>query len=58
LIIVPCNKNSSPSSPLLKGADDQPIPSWGFIKKNCAISRQTFYINFSASRCGHPHSGH
>jgi hypothetical protein len=31
--IVPCNQNSSPSGPLLKGADGQPIPSWGFIKK-------------------------
>jgi hypothetical protein len=33
LSIVPCNQNSSPSGPLLKGADGQPIPSWGFIKK-------------------------
>ncbi len=32
LSIVPCNQNSSPSGPLLKGADGQPIPSWGFIK--------------------------
>jgi hypothetical protein len=58
LSIVPCNQNSSPSGTLLKGADGQPIPSWGFIKKNCAISRQAFYINFSASRCGRPDSGH
>jgi hypothetical protein len=27
LSIVPCNQNSSPSGPLLKGADGQPIPS-------------------------------
>ena len=33
LSIVPCNQNSSPSGPLLKGADGQPIPSWGFIEK-------------------------
>jgi hypothetical protein len=33
LSIVPCNQNSSPSGPLLEGADGQPIPSWGFIKK-------------------------
>ncbi len=33
LSIVPCNQNSSPSGPLLKGADGQPIPSWGFIQK-------------------------
>jgi hypothetical protein len=46
LSIVPCSQNSSPSGPLLKGADGQPIPFWGFIKKNCAISRQVFYINF------------
>jgi hypothetical protein len=26
----------------------------GFYPKNCAISRQTFYINFSASRCAGP----
>ncbi len=57
LSIVPCNQNSSPSGPLLKEADGQPIPSWGFIQKT-AISRQNFYINFSASRCGRPHSGH
>jgi hypothetical protein len=35
LSIVPCSQNSSPSGPLLKGADGQPIPSWGFIKKLC-----------------------
>jgi hypothetical protein len=35
LSIVPCNLNSSPSGPLLKGADGQPIPSWGFNKKMC-----------------------
>ncbi len=35
LSIVPCNQNSSPSSPLLKGAEGQPIPSWGFIQKLC-----------------------
>ncbi len=33
LSIVPCSQNSSPSGPLLKGADGQPIPSWGFIQK-------------------------
>ncbi len=56
LSIVPCNQNSSPSGPLLKGADGQPIPSWGVIQKT-AVSRQTFYINFSASRCGRPNYG-
>jgi hypothetical protein len=58
LSIIPCNQNSSPSGPLLKGVDGQPIPSSGFIKKICAISRQAFYINFSISHCGRPHSGH
>jgi hypothetical protein len=33
LSIVPCSQYSSPSGPLLKGADCQPIPSCGFIKK-------------------------
>jgi hypothetical protein len=33
LSIVPCTKTSSPSGSLLKGADGQPIPSWGFIQK-------------------------
>jgi hypothetical protein len=35
LSIVPCNQNSSPSGPLLKGADGQPIPSWDLLKKLC-----------------------
>ncbi len=30
----------------------------GFHYKNCAISRQAFHINFSASRCGRSHPGH
>ncbi len=30
---IPCISNSSPSGPLLKGADGQPIPSWGFIQR-------------------------
>jgi hypothetical protein len=44
LSIVPCTANSSPSGPLLKGEDGQPIPSWGFIKKYCLVSRQTFHF--------------
>ncbi len=31
LSIAPCTSNSSPSGPLLKGANGQPIPYWGFI---------------------------
>jgi hypothetical protein len=43
LSIVPCNHNSGPSGPLLRGADGQPIPSWGFIKKKKMCS---FKANF------------
>ncbi len=32
-------------------------PLLGFHKKNCAISRQAFHSQFSASRCGWSHSG-
>jgi hypothetical protein len=42
LSIVPCSQNSSPSGPLLKGADGQPIPSWG-LTQITAIPRQAFY---------------
>jgi hypothetical protein len=31
LSIIPCSQNASPSGPLLKVADGQPIPSLGFI---------------------------
>jgi hypothetical protein len=31
LSLIPCTSNSSPSGPLLKGADGQSIPSWEFI---------------------------
>jgi hypothetical protein len=33
-------------------------PLLGFYLKNCAISKQTFHINLSASRCGWSHPGH
>jgi hypothetical protein len=33
LSIVPCSQNSSPSGPLLKGVDGQPIPSWASFKR-------------------------
>jgi hypothetical protein len=42
LSIVPCNQNSSPSGPLLKGADGQPIPSWGFIQKTVQFQGKLF----------------
>ena len=44
LSIVPCNQNSS--GPLLKGADGQPIPSWGFIKKNVQFQGKLFTSTF------------
>jgi hypothetical protein len=46
LSIVPCNQNSSPSGPLLKGADGQPIPSWGFIKKTVQFQGKLFTTSF------------
>jgi hypothetical protein len=42
LSIVPCSQNSSPSGPLLKGADGQPIPSWGFIQKTVQFQGKLF----------------
>ncbi len=53
LSIVPCNQNSNPSGPLLKGADGQRIPSWGFIQKSVQ-----FQSKFSASQRGWSHSRH
>ncbi len=44
--IVPCNQNSSPSGPLLKGADGQPIPSWGFVQKTVQFQGKFFTSTF------------
>jgi hypothetical protein len=46
LSIVPCNQNSSPSGPLLKGTDRQPIPSSGFIKKTVNFQGKLFTSTF------------
>jgi hypothetical protein len=46
LSIIPCNQNSSSSGPLLKGADGQPIPSWGFIKKTVQFQGKLFTSTF------------
>jgi hypothetical protein len=46
LSIVPCNQNSSPSGPLLKGADGQPIPSWGFIQKTVQFQGKLFTSSY------------
>ncbi len=46
LSIIPFNQNSSPSGPLLKGADGQPIPSWGFIQKTVQFQGKLFTSTF------------
>ncbi len=46
LSIVPGNQNSSLSIPLLKGADGQPIPSWGFIQKTLQFQGKLFTSSF------------
>jgi hypothetical protein len=46
LSIVPCNQNSSPSGPLLKEADGQPIPSWNFIQKTVQFQGKLFTSTF------------
>jgi hypothetical protein len=40
--IVSCNQYSSQSGPLLKGADGQPIHSWGFIQKTVQFQGKLF----------------
>jgi hypothetical protein len=46
LSIAPCSQNSCPSGPLLKGADGQPIPSWGFIKKTEQFQGKVFTTTY------------
>ncbi len=46
LSIVPCNQNSSSSGPLLRGADGQTIPSWGFIQKTVQFQGKLFTSSF------------
>jgi hypothetical protein len=46
LSIVPCTANFSPSGPLLKGADEQPIPSWGLIQKTVQFQGKLFTSSF------------
>jgi hypothetical protein len=54
LSIVPCIQNSSPSGPLLKGADGQPIPSWGFIKKTVQFQGKLFISTFLQAAVASP----
>jgi hypothetical protein len=46
LSIVPFNSKTTPSGPLLKGADGQPIPSWGFVKKTVKFQGKLFFHSF------------
>jgi hypothetical protein len=46
LSIIPCTSNSSPSGPLLKGADGQPILSWGFIQRTVQFQGKLFTSSF------------
>ncbi len=46
LSIIPCTSNSSPSGPLLKGADGQPIPSWGFTQRTVQFQGKLFTSSF------------
>jgi hypothetical protein len=46
LSTIPCTSNSSPSGPLLKGADGQPIPSWGFIQRTVQYQGKLFISSF------------
>jgi hypothetical protein len=49
--IVPCSQNSSPSGPLVKGADWQPIPSWGFILKKTVQFQGKFFTSTLKRDC-------
>ncbi len=46
LSIVSCNSKTTPSGPLLKGADGQPIPSRGFVKKTVQFQGKLFSSQF------------
>ncbi len=58
LSIVPCTSNAGPFGSLLKGADGQPIPSWGFRFQKRPVSGQAFYRKFCASYSARFYSGH
>ena len=46
LSLFPCTSKNPPSGPLLKGADGQPIPSWGFVSKTVQFHGKLFTSNF------------
>ncbi len=57
LSIIPCTSNSSPSRPLLKGADGQPIPSWGFVQRTVQFQGKFFTSSFLQAAVVGPFSG-
>jgi hypothetical protein len=46
LSIVPSTSIADPSGSLLKGADGQPIPSWGFVSKTIRFQGKLFTAKF------------
>ncbi len=52
--IIPCTSNSIPSSSLLKGADWQPIPSWGFIQRTVQFQGKLFTSSFMQAAVAGP----
>jgi hypothetical protein len=52
LSVVPCNSKPTPSGPLIKGADGQPISSWGFIEKKMSNFRANFVLWSFRKLCG------
>jgi hypothetical protein len=54
LSIVPCNQYLSPSGPLPKGADGQPIPSWGLIKQTVQFQGKLFTSTFLQAAVASP----
>ncbi len=55
--IIPSTSNSSSSSPLLKGADGQPIPSRGFIQRTVQFQGKLFTSSFLQATVAGPISG-
>ncbi len=53
LSIVPCTSKTTPSGPLLKGADGQPFPSWGFFQQTVQFHGKLFSSQFlQAAKAG------
>jgi hypothetical protein len=54
LRIVPCNSKTTPSGPLFKGTDGQPIHSWGFVKKTVQFQGKLFSSQFLQAAVASP----